>query len=394
MINLVDSRDCNELLTSKDEEAVTTSKSLKRDKRCSVSEDEHLAAKTRLSLKRKKTKTRPSTKLLSIPPKPSHLTFEQTEKYIDTDRLVFENNCTVIENSFICPFHTSYSTYYCVYCESTFLDPSKLREHTLKHDPTKFKTFIFKKSVYLDIHRIDCRLCDKSIDNMETLKTHLSSEHGKRLHDVRDLYLTFRLKNGTLSCTECGKSFLFFHALKRHMADHVGTYVCDVCGQHFFDRSSLDVHNKKHHSEVDKISCTECGKLFKMKHNMLTHISTVHKKEAAFQCSKCDIVLFSQSERSKHLTEVHGQSRQFNCKVCGKAYNCLKNLRNHDRTVHLKIFNHKCSICDRGFVLPSRLNEHILSTHRDERSFHCEMCGKSYPRLHYLKRHIQSHRSQ
>ncbi|CAG9789610.1 unnamed protein product [Diatraea saccharalis] len=370
------------------EDTVMKSKSIKRTKTNIVSKNEHLHSKELLLMKIQITKERlNSAQNLSHSPKTSQ---QPIKKFVDNDKLNFQNNVTVIENSFVCPFHTSYSTYGCVYCDKTFLDPSKLREHTLKHDPVKFKTFIYRKAVYLDIDRIDCRLCDKSMDDLQSLKAHLSMVHGKMLHDVRDNLLTFKLRNDKLSCTECGQSYSFFHALKRHMAVHSGAFVCDVCGLNFFNNTSLDVHNKKHHLETDKIPCTDCGKFFKLKHNMLAHVSAVHKREAAFQCSKCDLKLYSQKERWKHLSKVHGEERQYNC-GCGKVFNSLKTLRDHDRRVHLKIFNHQCSICNRGFSLPSRLNKHIMSAHRGECSFHCELCGKSYPRLHYLKRHLQSH---
>ncbi|XP_063836993.1 zinc finger protein 2-like [Ostrinia nubilalis] len=343
-----------------------------------------------LKMKEKLKKIHPDKKL----PKPK-LKPPVRDKFVDEDSLMFQNAVTIVENSYVCPFQTSYSTYFCVYCKATFTDPNQLRDHTSKHDPKTFKSvFSKRKATYIDIERIDCRHCETKILDMDSFKTHIKDVHGKVVNNIKEEILKFRLKSDTISCTECDKTFVFFHALKRHMAEHFGSFVCDACGAHYFDRRSLELHTRNSHKSDERYACHECGKLFKSKHTMFFHVSSVHKKEAAFQCSKCDAVLFSDKDRYKHMLDVHGEAKIFPCDICGKVYTIKKNLREHNRTVHLKIFKHKCGICDRGFAQPSRLNEHVMSIHRNEKSFHCDICGKSYPRLHYLKIHIQSHNSQ
>ncbi|KAL0808614.1 hypothetical protein ABMA28_013053 [Loxostege sticticalis] len=372
---------------------VATDKTEPSAKRSPTKDD---LARRQLLLKIQKMKERlKRVQRAKKPPTPQYRPLPVHDKFVDEESLIYENTVTIVENSYVCPFQTSYSTYFCVYCKSTFSDPIKLRDHNSKHDPKRFKyVFNNKKSTHIDIERIDCRLCDQNITDMDTLKSHLK-EHGKKLNNVKEEFLKFRLKNGTISCTECDKSFVFFHALKRHMAEHFGSFVCDICGAHYFDRRTLDMHTKNSHkSEESRYSCHECGKLLKNKHSMFLHVSSVHKKEAAFQCSKCDEVFFSYKDRYRHMLDVHREAKIYPCDSCGKVYTNTKNLREHNRTVHLKIFKHRCGICDRGFAQPSRLNEHVMSMHRNERSFYCDMCGKSYPRLHYLKLHIQSHNSQ
>ncbi|XP_059056485.1 zinc finger and SCAN domain-containing protein 12-like [Achroia grisella] len=314
------------------------------------------------------------------------------KRTIDNDHKSFHNTIAIVENSYVCPFDTSFSDYYCVYCREVFTDPCKLREHTSTHDPTTFKSTVSNKKLpQLDVMKVDCRLCNLHIDNIENLKQHLTT-HGINFYAINNEFLCFKLTVNNLTCLECGVSFSFFHALKKHMAEHFGTCICDVCGAHYFEERMLMLHQRSHQRIEENYPCKECGKTFKSKHSRYLHVARMHKKEPAYQCNKCDEILFSYTLRYRHMIEVHGEQRMYPCEHCERAYDSRKSLREHNRRFHLKIFKHQCDLCEKRFYLPSRLKEHI-ATHTGERNFRCEYCGKSYPRLRGLKVHMQSHSS-
>ncbi|KAL4711190.1 hypothetical protein ACJJTC_019031 [Scirpophaga incertulas] len=315
-------------------------------------------------------------------------------KTISNENKILFNASQIVINSYACPFDSSFSDYYCLYCRKVFTDPSMLREHTLTHDPRTYKSFaVNKKQLQIDIHRIDCRLCSKSIDDLDSFKDHITSVHGKNLYEVSNEFLKFRLTVNNLSCLECKSTFSFFHALKKHMAEHFGTWVCDVCGAHYFEERMLVLHQKSHQRIDENYPCKECGKNFKSKHSRYLHIARAHKKEPTYQCYKCDEVFFSYSLRYRHMIEVHEEQRLFPCENCDRTYDSRKSLREHNRRFHLKILKHQCAMCDKRFYLPSRLKEH-MAVHTGERNFRCEYCGKSYPRLRGLKVHMQSHSAE
>lgn len=321
------------------------------------------------------------------PPKPP-------KSRVDSEHKSFHNTVTIVENSLVCPFDTSFSDYYCLYCRQVHTDPNKLRKHTLTHDPVNFKdSLINKKLPQIDISRIDCRLCSEHIDDINILKDHLVRVHGKLIYDVKNEFLKFKLTSNNLTCIECGSVFSFFHALKKHMAEHFGTCICDVCGAHYFEERMLILHQKTHQKIEEIYPCKDCGKSFKSKHSRNLHETRTHKKEPAYQCPKCDAILFTYTLRYRHMIEVHGEERLFQCDHCDRAYDSRKSLREHNRRFHLKIFKHQCDLCEKRFYLPSRLREH-MATHTGERNFRCENCGKSYPRLRGLKVHMQSHSSE
>ncbi|XP_047518859.1 zinc finger protein 77-like [Pieris napi] len=317
---------------------------------------------------------------------------EKESKSQDYDKLI-DNIVTIVENSYVCPFDTSFSDYFCMYCRVVFTNPNKLREHTLTHNPKTFKEIVtnysMNKKIQIDIDRIDCRLCSEVISDIDVFKSHITS-HGMTIHSIEDDFLKFKLKLDNLCCLECGKTFGFFHALKKHMAEHFGTCICDVCGAHYFEERMLILHQKTHQRVDEVFNCKECGKNFKSKYTRYIHIARTHKKESAYQCRKCDEVFFSYTLRYRHMIDYHGEERLFKCDQCDRSYDSRKSLREHIRRTHLKILRHACMMCDKLFYLPSRLKEHVMTSHTGERNFRCEFCGKSYPRLRGLKVHVQS----
>ena len=52
------------------------------------------------------------------------------------------------------------------------------------------------------------------------------------------------------SCTECDKTFSFFHELKAHLARHARNLVhpCTVCGEEFTKHSDMRKHRTQAHS--------------------------------------------------------------------------------------------------------------------------------------------------
>ncbi|XP_041988791.1 zinc finger protein 560-like isoform X2 [Aricia agestis] len=312
---------------------------------------------------------------------------------ITDDEMVHLNTKTIIENSYVCPFRNRISFYYCYYCRDQFTNPAELREHTLTHNPKKMFEMENKKIPKVDVTRVDCRLCDDKIDDVETLKTHLRDTHKKKVYDVKNEFLKFRLTLNNLTCTECGSVFPFFDSLQKHMIDHFGTYTCDVCGSCFLEPTSLRSHIKTHNKVDANFPCEICGKNLKSKYSMGLHVRTVHEKKPTVNCYKCEAAFLSYAQRNRHLIEAHGDQRTFPCEMCDKVYNRRKTLMEHMRRSHLKVYKHQCDLCDQKFYLPSRLKEH-MATHTGERNFRCELCDKCYPRLQSLQEHKRTHATE
>lgn len=142
------------------------------------------------------------------------------------------NILTIVEYSYVCPFKCRHNHLLCYYCGEIFSDPVLLREHTLKgHHPKKFKVTEHRSMIKVDLTRIDCRLCNVKIDNLDDFRNHITSAHDKKYYfDIKDSVLPFKLTRKELKCAMCDILFPYFHALNKHMNQHFSNYVCETCG--------------------------------------------------------------------------------------------------------------------------------------------------------------------
>ncbi|XP_068426954.1 zinc finger protein 550-like [Clinocottus analis] len=110
--------------------------------------------------------------------------------------------------------------------------------------------------------------CDGSSDH---LKIHLGSKTGVK----------------KLSCSFCGKGFVFSRDMRRHVLIHTGEkpFSCSVCGKKFTRGQSLKEHFILHTGEKP-FSCSVCGKTFTRGQSLQRH-AIVHTGEKPFCCSVC-----------------------------------------------------------------------------------------------------------
>lgn len=347
------------------------------------------SSKKKKSTKKQKSSTiskKGSSKLIKKPPVEKKNNYDR-----DLECMSEENLLTIIQYSYVCPFKNRRNNYYCFYCKDYYPKPEDLREHTVAHDTKPFQLLMgYKKMIKIDITRIDCRLCQMKIQDLNTFKQHIDQVHNKKIYfEAPDKMLLFKLTWNDLVCVMCNDVFEDFNTLNTHMVEHFSNYTCDVCGVCFLEKPRLDAHLKRHKDD-ERHTCEVCGKVFKSNHYKDMHVDIVHKKKAIIRCPRCDECFMSYALKNKHLTEVHGQMRTYPCNLCDKVYNRQKTLTEHQRRNHQKVLKHQCEYCDQRFYLPSRLKEH-MATHTGERNFRCEYCEKSYPRLKSLQYHIRTH---
>lgn len=309
----------------------------------------------------------------------------------DHEHMVETNMIALVEYSYVCPFSSRFSFYFCFYCNFHCANSVSLREHTSTHDPKKFKT-IFKKrrQLKIDITKIDCRLCTTRIDDLTAFKEHITSVHARKYYTkIEDPFLKYRLSDDNITCIICNATFPYFDKLHKHMVEHYGNYTCDVCGALFMEESRLKLHLNTH--EYRKYSCDLCDKIFTTQSAKDAHVEGIHEKIPIVGCSKCDSLFYTYAEKYKHMRETHDEKdQQYPCTKCDKVYNRKKSLNEHYRRCHLKLYRHQCEYCLQKFFTPLLLRDH-LTTHTGEKNYRCEFCEKSYPRLKALQQHIRIH---
>lgn len=273
----------------------------------------------------------------------------------------------------------------CFYCCCSFIDSSKLKEHTQEeHSEVKLtnvlRTVTTHTRLKLDISEISCKKCPKPVSTLEEFLNHISECHSVTFNNsIIDRLFAFKLSDDSMRCLDCGQNFRFFGTLLRHAhKSHVkaNTYLCESCGKGFVAKANLDSHVKTVHTSYQWAKCLK---------------NYNQKKTEKLQCPKCPEMLRSNYLRKQHLAIVHDvKSSQFSCDICSKMFLIKSRLIQHQLRVHLKEKSIACEIC--GFKVFSKdlLKRHMVK-HDDSRPYQCEICKKAFQRKKTLDFHRRIH---
>ncbi|KAG1929710.1 gastrula zinc finger protein XlCGF8.2DB-like [Pimephales promelas] len=191
---------------------------------------------------------------------------------------------------------------------------------------------------------------------------------------------------GSLTCSECGKSFVNESDLNKHMMIHNGEkpYTCSQCGKSFRYKGQLNDHLRIHTGEKP-FTCSQCGKSFGRKNSLNIHLH-YHSGVRSFSCDQCDKTFVLESSLRRHL-KVHSAVKPHFCSVCGKSFSQLVSLKLHER-IHTGVRPYVC--CGKTCTSSSHLKSHER-VHTGEKPYKRSHCGKSFTRSGHLKVHERVH---
>ncbi|XP_026749287.1 zinc finger protein OZF-like [Galleria mellonella] len=302
----------------------------------------------------------------------------------------------LLENTTAMPFRWCANKYMCFFCCCTFIDSSKLKEHTREeHQSPKLKNVLKRcirnSTIKLDISEIACKKCPKTIKNLDDFLEHAAVVHELVFNrEVSAHVFTFKLSDEGMNCHECGQSFRFFGPLLKHAHRYhnkSSPFLCEICGRGFVGRANVDSHIKHTHSGTQN-QCKKCQDVFPTLHSLKTHYEKVHKR---MKCPKCPEVLGSRYLRKRHLALVHDvQTSQFHCDECPRMFTEKSKLVQHKSRIHLKEKTVTCEICGFKVFNKESLRRHMVR-HDDSRPFECEICKKAFQRKKTLDFHRRIH---
>ncbi|KAH8248236.1 hypothetical protein KR038_007851 [Drosophila bunnanda] len=138
---------------------------------------------------------------------------------------------------------------------------------------------------------------------------------------------------------------------------NVKLHVCEICGNGYPRKSTLDTHMRRHNNERP-YECEICHKSFHVNYQLMRHI------------------------------RQHTGAKPYTCQYCQRCFADRTSLVKHERT-HRNERPYACQTCGKTFTYSSVLKEHY-KTHTGEKPHTCKLCGKTFARTHNLVAHMQT----
>lgn len=255
--------------------------------------------------------------------------------------------------------HEDQPNHICEHCKKKFRNKNTLKRHLQKSH----------SELHPQPEYHFCGICDKVFLMKENLELHLASH----------------VKSEKYRCVYCFKTFSYQMLLDQHEKSHhseIGSvYKCFLCEMEFSNRYKLQMHMKIH-TKTKEYICHQCGKGFLRFNSIKRHVLVSHSGHR-IQCPIC------YKELTGHLAEhlrVHEDNRPYKCPDCEMAFKQSTQLTVH-RRCHSGVRPYTCRICERPFSHSNALMLHIRR-HTGEKPFACAMCPMTFSQLPHMKTHM------
>lgn len=240
-------------------------------------------------------------------------------------------------------------------------------------------------------------------------------------------------------CQHCGVAFTREKALESHTKLHASqepTHDCEVCGDSFFDPTSLDEHLElRHNYSASRIrrtgGKTTGGKVSQSAKalQMMEHdddddsnseydpmknddSSGYEDEEVGFTCDQCDTTFKTGEQLKRHIrlhsivkqevmTDEEGnmsgvfvpkkKNSSLDCNVCGQSFTEPLDLLAHAES-HARFQPFKCQLCGETFFEENKIKMHLMGRHGSELTdSSCRLCGKQCRDQRSLIKHSWEH---
>nr|CAD7396378.1 unnamed protein product [Timema cristinae] len=298
--------------------------------------------------------------------------------------------------------HTGSKPFQCSQCPMNFVGRTGLNHHVKKHakgeDKNDTVCDICGKTLsrhalwgHIKTHKKmeRCNICNKVFSTTTALKIHSRTSHlGQRDHQ----------------CEKCGKIFLQWSHLSRHIKSHTpkpqqtkGNVSCKECLKTFKKEKSLLYHKECEHKEPGECiyPCDFCPKRFVGRSTATYHMRS-HTDTRPHVCTSCGRGFIRPDSLRLHMARHRGE-KPYACLVCGRKFTSKRSMNKHaglhkaapPLNKHLSVPHH-CGICKKNFETEDELTNHSQS-HVGARPFRCAVCRKTFRYLDSLKRHARVH---
>jgi len=247
----------------------------------------------------------------------------------------------------------------CENCDMKFVSEFNLKKHIKSHIEQVKENMLPR----------DCNICKKQFMKRSNLL-----EHFRRVH-----------REVLFSCESCDMKFVSELSLKRHVKSHEGNRIhCQFCKKQFMKRSNLFEHFKRVHRE-DLFSCESCDKKFVTEFSLKRHVKS-HEGNR-IHCQFCLTTFKSKELWYRHMRKSH-RGELFPCQECDKKFVLEASLKAHVKSCHLGI-PFQCIECPATFSKKSSMQVHLRNVHSGV-VLVCEHCRETFSHNGSLRRHMRN----
>ena len=249
--------------------------------------------------------------------------------------------------------HEGKKLYRCSICEAYLTDLNIMKNHLVTvHEKEELLNCKSRELLQMNLFHVlekpqICQQCGDKLNNKRELKQHVLSVHEeKKLH----------------RCSICKASFINIQNMKMH-----------IVSVHGKEWKPMELQEMNFVNEIEKSqSCDQCSKKFYSKNSLKGHILSVHKGKNMYRCSICKAYLVKSSKMKMHLIKIHGKENLLNCKPkqmqrmnlfhkIVSGYEKKENLPNSD---HKSKRLYKCEFCNSKFGIQKFLEAHLKKVHK------------------------------
>lgn len=197
----------------------------------------------------------------------------------------------------------------CDYCQKSFTQSGYLKIHV--------------RNIHLGLEDVQfCPNCNKMFENEQDLLAHIQIDHGEDKKDKQKESLKTNAETYNQIPSNCSK-------------DHK----CDICGRHFSELQTLNLHIASIHEKKGEYNCDSCQKSFGTLTNLQRHINSIHQGQK-YSCVSCHKSFTQEGYLKIHVSKIHeGLSNVQLCHYCNKMY------RNEVDLVSLKFSTYILHFC-------------------------------------------------
>ncbi|XP_065226797.1 zinc finger protein 43-like [Planococcus citri] len=245
-----------------------------------------------------------------------------------------------------------------------------------------------------------CATCDKTFSQELTYQEHLNVHSGKRPFSCKLCTASFRARQDLnqhlrtihsekqFKCPTCNYVAKHKGKLTEHIkCVHDKPFACDKCAYRTGEKGKIQQHIASKHTKALSFVCEVCGNGFKTRYSLQMHMKNIHFPEPKV-CQTCGTICPSLSKYNAHVFRCGKEKQKYKCEKCGQTYVSKEILRDH-MNKHLNLKPYKCKVCGKAFHMRTRLWTHEY-VHRGA-NYQCEICNRSFNRKDNMKNHMKRH---